>query len=69
MHYSHYYRMWSAGLIHHLWLLIHDLWEHCNAVIHDCMATAIQQAPAQLSNVTVFGQYHQGLHGLSPSYF
>eukprot|EP00978_Attheya_sp_CCMP212_P032088 scaffold123677_cov34-Attheya_sp.AAC.3 len=59
---------WCSGIIHRLWLLIHDLWEHRNAVLHDVIPAAVQQATVQL-NASVSGQYHQGLNGLSPPNF
>jgi hypothetical protein len=59
---------WSSGLIHRLWLLLRDLWEHRNAILHDDIPIALQQATTQL-NTAVSGQYNLGLDGLSPSHF
>eukprot|EP00978_Attheya_sp_CCMP212_P000583 scaffold1128_cov41-Attheya_sp.AAC.5 len=59
---------YCSGIIHRLWLLIRDLWEHRNAVLHDDIPAAVQQATVQL-NASVSGQYHQGLNGLSPPNF
>jgi hypothetical protein len=61
-------RRWCAGLIHRLWLLLRDLWEHRNAILHDHVPAAVQQATAQL-NASVAGQYNQGLNGLFPPHF
>ena len=59
---------WSSGLIHRLWLLLRDLWEHRNAILHDDTPVALQRATIQL-NQSVSGQYNLGLNGLSPSHF
>eukprot|EP00978_Attheya_sp_CCMP212_P019468 scaffold54549_cov48-Attheya_sp.AAC.2 len=61
-------RRWCAGIIHRLWLLLRDLWEHRNAILHDHVPAAIQQASAQL-NASISGQYNQGLDGLFPPHF
>jgi hypothetical protein len=59
---------WSCGLIHRLWLLLRDLWEHRNAILHEAVPVETQLATAQL-NTSVMGQYNQGLNGLNPSHF
>jgi hypothetical protein len=59
---------WCSGLIHRLWLLLRDLWEHRNAILHDDIPVELQRATTQL-NQSVSGQYNLGLNGLSPSHF
>ena len=59
---------WCCGLIHRLWLLLRDLWDHRNTILHDTIPVAVQLATVQL-NAAVSGQYHQGLDGLSPTQF
>jgi hypothetical protein len=51
-----------------LWLLLQDLWDHRNAILHDTVLAAVQLATVQL-HAAVSGQYHQGLDGLSPTHF
>jgi hypothetical protein len=59
---------WCCGLIHRMWLLLRDLWDHRNSILHDTVPVAVQLATVQL-NAAVSGQYHQGLDGLSPTQF
>ena len=59
---------WCCGLIHRLWLLLRDVWEHRNAILHDSVPAAVQLATTQL-NASVSGQYQHGLNGLSPTHF
>ena len=61
-------RRWCAGLIHQLWLLIHDLWVHRNTILHDIVPATTQIALAQL-HASISNQYNQGLNGLSPTHF
>jgi hypothetical protein len=61
-------RRWCAGLIHQLWLLIHDLWVHRNTILHDHVPASTQLATAQM-HASISGQYNQGLDGLSPTHF
>ena len=67
----HWFLMVLWRLIHSLWLLLRNLWDHRNTILHDTVPVAVQLATVQ-PNAAVSGQYHiyhQGLDGLSPNQF
>ena len=51
---------WVVALIHKLWDIAWDLWDHCNTVLHDSDTSLIKQQREQ----EIMAQFEAGIHSV-----